>query len=60
MDGVFNITYGTGTSIIEAPFFQDSFVTSVPGKYAITGYTKEGEMVFMTMEDVEIEIVNYK
>lgn len=59
--GVFNITYGTGTPmIIGEPYAQDSFMTSVPGTYSVCGTTREGERVYLTAEDVEIQIVNYE
>lgn len=59
--GVFNITYGTGaTLIIGEPYSQDSFMTSVPGTYSICGTTNQGERVYLTAEDVEIQIVDYE
>lgn len=58
--GLFNITYGTGASLIIEPFYKDTFVASVPGKYAICQYTSQEENVFLTAEDIDIQIINYE
>ena len=58
--GVFNITYGTGTPLtLGEPYSQDTFMTSVPGTYSICGTTSQGESVYLTAEDIEIQIIKY-
>lgn len=58
--GVFNITYGTGKNMVWGDFTMEYFETSVPGKYAILGYTNENGYLPLTEEDIRLEIVNYK
>lgn len=58
--GLVNITYGTGTSLIREPYAQDSFVTSVPGKYSVFRYAGQMENVYLTKEDIDIQIMKYE
>lgn len=57
--GVFNISYGTGASLIDEPYYQDVFETSVPGKYSVMAYENDGKVTFLTYEELDIEIVKY-
>lgn len=57
--GVFNITYGTGTSMIDEPYYQNVFETSVPGKYSVITYESDGTTRFLTREEIDIEIIKY-
>lgn len=57
--GLFNISYGTGTELINEPYKQESITTSVPGTYSICGVTEQGERAYLTAEDLEIQIINY-
>ena len=57
--GLFNITYGTGTSFKFGFYEQDTMETSVPGKYHIWGFQSGVEGMYLTPEDIEIEIVKY-
>lgn len=58
--GVFNISYGTGTPLVNRYYGQNTFMTSVPGQYAVCGTTSEGETVYLTEADIEIQIVEYE
>ncbi len=57
--GVFNITYGTGASLIDEPYYQDVFETSVPGKYSVTAYDRDGAVRFLSYEEIDLEIIQY-
>ena len=59
VDGFINVTYGTVTNLIEQPFYQDKFETSVPGKYAVIGYNTEGETVVLSKEELDLQIIRY-
>lgn len=56
---IINLTYGTGTSMIEEPYYQDTFETSVAGKYSVFIYDNNGKEKFLTREEIEIEIISY-
>lgn len=58
IDGLINVTYGTATSFVEEPFYQDKFETSVPGKYAVLAYDG-GQLVQLTKDDIKIDIFKY-
>lgn len=58
VDGFINVTYGTATDLVEEPFYQDKFETSVPGKYAVLGY-KDGKLVQLSNDDIQIDIFEY-
>lgn len=60
IDGVFNMTFGTGTDLFKEVYHQDTFETAVPGMYSVIGYTKDGQRVFLSTDDLNIEIVSYK
>ena len=57
--GVFNITYGTGASLIDAPYYQDIFETSVPGKYSVITYDTDGVIRYLTIDELDVEIEKY-
>lgn len=57
--GVFNVTYGTGASLIDEPYYQDAFETSVPGKYSVIAYEPDGTTRYLTYDELDIEIVKY-
>lgn len=57
--GIFNITYGTGTSMIDEPYYQNVFETSVPGKYSVCTYDVDGKMRNLSLEEIDIEIIKY-
>lgn len=57
--GLFDISYGTATSLMREPFGQNSFETSVPGTYSICAIKGQGEVLYLTVEDVKIQIVEY-
>ena len=59
VDGVFNLTYGTGSSLIDEPYVQNTFETSVPGQYAVGSYLQDGTMRFLTGDELLIEITAY-
>ena len=59
VNGVFNITYGTGASLIDEPYYQDVFETSVPGKYSVIAYEPDGTTRYLTYDELDIEIVKY-
>lgn len=58
--GLFNTSYVTGTTLLQEPYNQKSFITSVPGTYSICGFTSERGRVFLTEEDVDIQIIKYE
>ena len=58
-DGVFNVTYGTGASLIDEPYYQTVFETSVPGKYSVVTYESDGTNRYLTFDELDIEIVKY-
>lgn len=57
--GVFNITYGTGSDMIDEPYFQNVFETSVPGEYSVVYYDANGTTRFLSLEEIDIEIIKY-
>lgn len=57
--GLFNITYGTGAPLFHGDCKQETFVTSVPGKYSICGVSSAGENVYLTVDDIAVEIISY-
>ncbi len=57
--GAVNITYGTASSLIDEPYNQNKFESSVPGKYSIVSYTDDHKTVFLKKEDLDIKIVKY-
>ena len=57
--GVFNITYGTGASFVDEPYYQDVFETSVPGKYSVITYESDGTTRYLTYDELNIDIVKY-
>ena len=59
IDGIFNITYGTGTGLIDEPYYQNVFETSVPGSYSVFSFGENGQLVFLSSEEIDIEIVKY-
>jgi hypothetical protein len=58
--GVFHITFGTGTSLNDEPYYQDVFETSVPGKYSVITCEADGTTRYLTFDELDIEIVRYK
>ena len=58
--GVFNVTFGTGASLKDEPYYQDIFETSVPGKYSVITYESDGTTRFLTYEELDIEIISYE
>ena len=57
--GVFNITFGTGASLIDEPYYQDVFETSVPGKYSVITYEADGTNRYLAFDELDIEIIRY-
>lgn len=57
--GIFNITYGTGASMMDKPYYQNVFETSVPGKYSVITYEPDGKMRYLTPDEIDIEIIQY-
>lgn len=57
--GVFNITYGTGASLRDEPYYQDVFETSVPGEYSVITYDDDGTIRYLTTDEINIEIIQY-
>ena len=55
-DGVFNITYGTDAEMVDEPYYQDVFETSVAGKYSVCAFDKDEGTTFLTTEQLNIEI----
>lgn len=58
-NGVFNITYGTGASLVNEPYYQDVFETSVPGKYSVITYNSDGTNRYFSLDELDIEIIKY-
>lgn len=59
VDGVFNVTYGTGASLIDEPYYQDVFEASVPGKYSVITYESDGTIRYLDFDELDIEIIQY-
>ena len=59
VEGVFHITYGTGASLTDEPYYQDVFETSVPGKYSVITYDSEGTKRYLSFDELDIEIIRY-
>ena len=56
--GVTNITYGTQGSILDGPYAQEVFETSIPGKYSVITYDDK-IMKFLSDEEIDVEIYRY-
>ncbi len=56
--GVFNVTFGTGTSLMDEPYYQNVFETSVPGKYSVIYYDDSGTTTFLSRDEIDIEILH--
>lgn len=59
VEGVFNVTFGTGASLIDEPYYQDVFETSVPGKYSVITYEPDGTTRYLAFDELDIEIIPY-
>lgn len=59
IQGVTNITYGTAGSLIEEPFYQETFEASVPGEYSVFTFDGNKNIKFLTLDEIDIEINKY-
>lgn len=59
VEGLINVTYGTGSYFVEEPFYQEKFETSIPGKYAVLGYENDGKIRSLTAEEIKVDIFKY-